>query len=677
MASSSHDGDTSPPYRTRGFRGKLLEQGPAPRMDDTPASSEIADLKARLALATSLGLGFWDWDVMTGAVQHLGGAAFLGSSFDGTPMTNTAWTELVHPEDLLLAHRAYEPCIRGASDDWLTTLRLRRSDGSWQWMQVGGHVVRRDDKGFPLRVLGVVQDNEARKLAQDAVRRDAELLSKVSLAVICTDMAGVVTYWNDAAARLYGFEARERIGQHILSHYPEARAALARGALAEVAQGRHFDGEWEDLRKDGSGVWVEAHVSLFHDAEGRPAGIMGISHDISEKRRAEAERRQLEQQLFQAQKLETVGTLAGGIAHDFNNILTAILVHSELGLSGELSEARAHEAFGQIRQASLRAKDLVKRILTFTRAQEPERRLVSAVELLRDAAKFSRAIVPSTIDIQLELGGDCGDIWVDANQFHQVVLNLVSNAAQAMADAGGRLSFRLEARELLAPRRTATAEIPAGRYLLLTVTDDGGGMSENARLRAFEPFFTTKRVGEGTGLGLSIVQGIVQSHAGGIELESRIGHGTSIAIYWPAAAGNAPLESAPPSSSALRGRGQRVLVVDDEHAVALAARLAFESLGYAAKYVVSPEEFFAELERAPGYELALIDHTMPRLTGLDVALQLRESGSELPLIIASGDGRHLTSDVMKHLGRASALRKPYELEQLAEAAYRLLRRAER
>jgi CheY-like chemotaxis protein len=218
--------------------------------------------------------------------------------------------------------------------------------------------------------------------------------------------------------------------------------------------------------------------------------------------------------------------------------------------------------------------------------------------------------------------------------------------------------------------------VAAGRYLLLTVTDNGAGMDLAAQQRAFEPFFTTKRPGEGTGLGLSIVQGIVQSHGGGIELTSTPGIGTTIAIYWPAAPEGATLESAPPSSSALRGRGQRVLVVDDEHAVALATRLALESLGYTAKCVMSAEDFFAELERAPGYELAVIDHTMPRLTGLDVALQLRERGSRLPIIIASGDGRHLTSDAMKHLGRAAALRKPFELEQLAEAAYRLLRRSE-
>jgi PAS domain S-box-containing protein len=630
-------------------------------------------LERQLELALSLGLGFWDWNVQTGAVQHLGGAAFLNDSIGGTPMTNTAWSELVHPEDLLLAHKAYAPCIENKTDDWLTTLRLRRPDGSWQWMQVGGRVVERDERGLPLRVLGVVQDNKARKLAEDAVRREAELLSKIEAAVMCTDMDGIVTYWNAAATRLYGFSAEERLGKHVLGHYPAERQAAARAALDEIARGRNFDGEWLELRKDGSSVWVEARVSMFRDAEGRPAGIMGISHDISEKRRADAERRQLEQQLFQAQKMETVGTLAGGIAHDFNNILTAILVHSELGLSGELSEARSKEAFGQIRQASLRAKDLVKRILTFTRPQEPERRVVSAIDLLRDAAKFSRAIVPSTIDIQLEISGECGEIWVDTNQFHQVILNLVSNAAQAMADAQGELTFRLEARRVLEPRLTATGRIAAGSYLLLTVSDNGAGMEDEARQRAFEPFFTTKRVGEGTGLGLSIVQGIVQGHAGGIELSSTPGVGTTLAIYWPAAAEGAPLDSAPPSSSALRGRGQRVLVVDDEHAVALAARLAFESLGYVAKCVMSPEDFFAELERVSDYELALIDHTMPRLTGLDVALQLRERGNQLPIIIASGDGRHLTSDTIKHLGRASALRKPFEVEQLAEAAYRLLR----
>jgi PAS domain S-box-containing protein len=638
-----------------------------------PAHSEQARLSQQVRLAAKLGLGFWDWDVPSGAVTALSGsAALLSSGFSGTPLTSVGWAELVHPDDLLLAHQAFEPCLRGQQDEWLTTLRLRRPDGSWQWMQIGGRVVEREPSGVPRRVLGVVQDNKAQKLAEDAVLRDAELLSKVSAAVICADMDGIVTYWNEGAVRLFGYTAEEWLGKSAFAHCSPERRLAAQPTWEQIRRGLAFDGEWEELRKDGTRVWIEAHVSLFRDAQGRPAGLIAIAHDISERRRAEAERRKLERQLFQAQKMETVGTLAGGIAHDFNNILTAILVHAELGLSGELSVARTQEAFSQIRQASLRAKDLVKRILTFTRPQEPERRLVSATDLLRDAAKFSRAIVPTTIDLQLEIRGNPGEIWVDANQFHQVVLNLVSNAAQAMTDTHGRLLFVLEERELSGSRRTSTGEIPAGRYLLLTVRDNGAGMDDEARLRAFEPFFTTKRVGEGTGLGLSIVQGIVQSHGGGVELTSALGEGTTLVIYWPATAERGPVSSAPPSSSALRGRGQRVLVVDDEHAVALAARLALESLGYAAKCVTLPEAFFEELASRSDYELALLDHTMPRLTGLDIAVQLRAAGNELPLIIASGDSRHLTNDVLKPLGRAAALRKPFEMEQLAEVVYRLL-----
>jgi PAS domain S-box-containing protein len=652
-------------------------------MDDRSAFSatvarlqaEIDNLEQRQELATLLGVGFWDWDVPSGAVRRLSGAApSLGNAWERPPTTTGGWAELVHPEDLPHVHAAFAPCTAREQDEWLCTLRLRRADGGWQWMQVGGRVVARDARGLPLKVLGVVQDHEARKLAEDAVLRDAQLLSKVSASVICTDMDGAITYWNEGAERLYGYTAQERIGRHVLEHYSDVEREAALASYAQVLAGQAYEGEWQARRKDGSPLWVEARVSMFRDAEGRPAGVIGISHDISERRRAETERRLLERQLFQAQKMETVGTLAGGIAHDFNNILTAILVHAELGQTGELSPPRVIEAFSQIHQASLRAKELVKRILTFTRPQEPERRRVSATELLRDAAKFSRAIVPSTIEIELEIADDCGELSVDTNQFHQVVLNLVSNASHAMQDARGRLSFKLEKRELLEPLRTSTGPIPSGWYLVLSVHDDGAGMDEEARQRAFEPFFTTKRVGEGTGLGLSIVQGIVHSHGGGIQLSSEAGAGTTFDVYWPAMVELAPLSSAPPSSSALRGRGQRVLVVDDEHAVALAARLALESLGYVAKCVTSPEEFFAELGARSDYELALIDHTMPRLTGLDVALRLRAEGRRLPLIIASGDARHLTADTLRELGPASALRKPYEMEQLAEAVYRLLGR---
>src|SRR5882724_4485777 len=196
---------------------------------------ELKSLADRLALATTLGVGFWDWDVQTGAIAHVGdGPAFLGNSFDGTPMTTMGWAELVHPDDLVLAHRAYEPCIRGERDEWLSTLRLKRPDGSWQWMQVGGRVVARDANRMPLRVLGVVQDNKARKLAEDAVLRDAELLSKLSASVICTDIDGVVTYWNDGATRLYGYGADERLGKSLFGHYPDHQRAEAQAAFDAV-----------------------------------------------------------------------------------------------------------------------------------------------------------------------------------------------------------------------------------------------------------------------------------------------------------------------------------------------------------------------------------------------------------------------------------------------------------
>lgn len=664
-------------------RPAMENSAPTADMDDANGSDQLlarlqaehTTLHEQQVLSTMLGVGFWEWDVTTGAIRRLTGViAFLGDDFDGTPMTSSGWAELVHPEDLLLAHQAFAPCLTRGQDEWHCTLRLRRRGGAWQWMQVAGRVVTRSDNGSPLRVLGAVQDHRALKLAEDAVRRDTELLAKLSAAVVCTDMDGIVTYWNEGAEKLYGFSAAERIGHHVLDHYPPEERAAALPAHEHVMSGRGYEGEWQGRHKNGSRIWVDARVSVFRDAEGRPAGVIGISHDISERRRAESERRHLEQQLFQAQKMETVGTLAGGIAHDFNNILTAILVHAELGVSGELAPGRVTEAFSQIRQASLRAKDLVKRILTFTRPQEPERRLVSATDLLRDAAKFSRAIVPSSIELDVQIADGCGEIWVDTNQFHQVVLNLVSNASQAIVDAHGRLLFRLERRELSTPLATSSGEICPGPYLRLTVRDDGAGMDEEARQRAFEPFFTTKRVGEGTGLGLSIVQGIVQSHGGGIQLRSAPGAGTTFEIYWPITSSRAPLSSAPPSPSTLRGVGQRILVVDDEHAVALASRLALESLGYSAKYVTSPEDFFQELARNPNYELALIDHTMPRLTGLDVAVRLRTDGYDLPIIIASGDVRHLTSDTLRPLGRAAALRKPYELEQLAEVVSRLLNR---
>jgi PAS domain S-box-containing protein len=382
----------------------------------------------------------------------------------------------------------------------------------------------------------------------------------------------------------------------------------------------------------------------------------------------------LEQQLRQSQKLEAIGTFAGGIAHDFNNILSGIYGYTALARHEAAGNAELLGHLDEISRGGRRAAELVRQILAFSRARGDETAItaVSWDRVVGEAAQLLRALSPSTIEFVRHVAAGLPAVSGNATQLHQIVMNLGTNAVQAMRDRSGRLSIGLDTVVADDGLRCVVPDLAEGTYVRLLISDTGGGMDAATQQRAFEPFFTTKGPGEGTGLGLSVVHGIVRRHRGAIRLVSELGRGTTVEVFLPAldaAAVVPPVIVAEP----LRGHGERILVVDDEESVARSARLTLGRLGYVVEADTESRAALARLERDPrAFDLVFSDQTMPGLTGLDFALRLRTLRLDLPVVLASGYSPLLTAENIRAAGVREVLSKPYTPDEIAGALRRHL-----
>jgi signal transduction histidine kinase len=383
------------------------------------------------------------------------------------------------------------------------------------------------------------------------------------------------------------------------------------------------------------------------------------------------ERKRLEAQLLQAQKMEAIGTLAGGIAHDFNNILAAILGYTELALRAIHQDSAAWHYLQEVHKAGQRAKLLVQQILTFSRRTEQTRTPVQLSRLVEEALTLLRASLPSTIAIRHHISQDAGTVLADPTQLQQVLLNLGANAEYAMRKTGGLLEIRLEPVEVDEHVTAQHPELQAGPYVRLTVTDTGHGMTPDVVERIFEPFFTTKSLGEGTGMGLALVHGIVASHGGAMTVASVIDQGTTFTVYLPRTDDSGRDEVA--QEGALPTGVARVLFVDDEESLVGLGQEILMLLGYDAVVCASSVEALEVFRRAPQhFELVITDQTMPHMTGEELALELRRLRSDIPIILCTGFSHIMQAERAQELGIDAFLMKPFTMQDLARVIQQVL-----
>jgi PAS domain S-box-containing protein len=392
----------------------------------------------------------------------------------------------------------------------------------------------------PRQLLGQVKALLRTRHAELQLLEQARVLDQVHDAVIATDLEGRVTRWNKGAERLFGYAAAEVLGRHVGLLYPPGEGEAAfRHILAAVRAGNGYELEKRLRRKAGQEVDVHCSLALLRDRRGAAVGVISYSIDITERKR-------LEERYLQAQKMEAIGRLAGGLAHDFNNLLTAVTGFAEFVLGSLPRDAPQRGPVQEIIQASARGAALTRQLLTFSRQQRPNARVLDVNAVIRGAEPLLRRLLREDIGLATRLQPGLGRVAADPGQLEQVLLNLAVNARDAMP-RGGELTIATSD-VLLGP------EFPRarpGRYVLLAVRDTGVGMDAATQARAFEPFFTTKAVGQGTGLGLATVYGIVQQAGGHVEVASAVGHGTTFKVYLPRVDGAAPAGPAPDGRTAM------------------------------------------------------------------------------------------------------------------------------
>jgi PAS domain S-box-containing protein len=567
--------------------------------------------------------------------------------------------DVTHPEDLDIGR---EFVIRTLSEERAYAKfekRYLHKNGETVWAAVSASLVR-DSQENPLYFVSQILDITERKQAEQALKEREGTLRAIfegaeNISFIITDAQDPVPNvleFSPGAEKIFGYTKQEMIGNPIdilhlpedVANFPEVHAAMKKGKEG-------FKGEVQLVRKTG-----EVFPALFSsyplfDAKGEMYAALGVSVDIREQK-------SIESRLQQTQKMEAIGTLAGGIAHDFNNILAAMLGYAELAMDDVPDGSPVSEDLKEVVKAGHRAKDLVRQILSFSRASEHEEAPLEMLLVLKEALKLLRPAIPTTIDIREEFQDIEDKVLADPIQMHQVIMNLCTNAAQAMEEDGGVLAISLATIQIDEEEASLYPDLEPGKYQRLTVSDTGVGMDRNTLDRVFEPFFTTKKVDEGTGMGLSVVHGIVKSHGGTVNAYSEPGKGSTFNVYLPVFEGE---EESPrlETESFLPMGTERILLVDDEEAIAELGEKTLERLGYKVSVFTSSAEALEYFKSRPDdFDLVITDYTMPQMTGVTLSKKLLEIRPGLPIIITTGFSHQLTVEKAQSIGIKRMVMKP-------------------
>jgi len=429
--------------------------------------------------------------------------------------------------------------------------------------------------------------------------------------------------------------------------------------------------ELESYCKDGTSRWSETKLSFIRDAQGTAIEILGVGRDISIRKQAEKEKRQLEKQLRQTHKMEAIGTMAGGIAHDFNNILSAIIGYTELIQMSAKVDKRTAKYLKDILKAGNRAKDLVKQILTFSRQTEQKFKPVSVNIIVNEALGLLRASLPTTIEIRQNILSD-SLVMGDSTQIHQILMNLCANAGHAMQESGGVLEVNITDMEIGQRLENNFQDLEPGAYIKLSVRDSGQGITPNILENVFDPFFSTKERGEGTGLGLAVDHGIVKSHGGTIHAVSELGHGSVFEVLLPTI-GHGPEKSEPISRPILARGREQILLVDDEPAIVDIGEQMLLRLGYKVETRTNSLEALDLFRARPDrFDMVITDMTMPQMTGDKLAQEINTIRKNVPVILCTGFSNQITADGAQEMGIKGFLMKPVVLADMARVVRNLL-----
>jgi two-component system, cell cycle sensor histidine kinase and response regulator CckA len=539
-------------------------------------------------------------------------------------------------------------CIKEGADDYILKSSLKR---------------------LPTALLASVQRKRAEREREEAearVREQAALLNKARDAILVIDTSGNITFWNAGAERLYGWspdEAIQRINALALSKFDETKH---QEALRTTLGQEEWHGELTQTTKEGRSLFVESRWSLIRDNDNKPKSILIINTDITERKKLEA-------QFLRSQRLESIGTLAGGIAHDLNNVLTPILV--SLKLLREMKGETPGEILDTLETSAHRGASIVQQVLSFARGVEGEKALLQVKHPLNEVLRIAKDVFPRTLEIRLHFDPELWPVNGDTTQLHQVFMNLVVNARDAMPN-GGRLTVEAKNTEIDENYSRMQSEAKPGSYVVVSVADTGVGIAPAVLPKIFEPFFTTKAIGKGTGLGLSTTAGIVRSHGGFVTVYSELGKGSCFKIYLPAAETKAQAKRDSAVETKLpQGKGELIMVVDDEAAIREIIKVTLENNGYRVLTANDGTEAvasFATQKKKP--PVVMVDLMMPFMDGMATIRALQKLDPTTRFIGISGLMDQARIGQLNEIGGVTFIAKPFTTEQVLEVLTGVLHR---
>ena len=609
----------------------------------------------------------WDWDLKTNAlVWNDSVETVFGHKQNKIYPEIQWWHDHLHPQDRDRVIGGIQAVLDSGGTSWSDHYRYRRADGAYANVMDRGYIAR-DNTGSALRMIGAMTDVTERSRSEAAIRFQAQLLNAVQQAVVATDPDGQVIFWNTFAEKLYGWSAEEAAGKQIEELTPSPFLREHAGEIFERgAAGESWTGEFLVQGKAAKAFPALLTTSPVRDEHGTVLGFVRVSIDLTE-------RRNLEEQFRQSQKMDAVGRLAGGIAHDFNNLLTVIRLNTEIIMEGFDPTDPRSEDVKQIRSAAERASSLTRQLLAFSRKQILQPRVLDMNSVVSNVEPMLRRLIGEDIAI----GSTCGArgyVVADPGQIEQILVNLVVNARDAMPQ-GGKISIETQNVELDETYTSEHAPVIPGRYVMLAVGDTGVGMTRDTREHAFDPFFTTKDAGKGTGLGLATVYGIVKQSGGYVWIYSEPGHGTTLKLYFPEVSSAAAFKTGEYKiiqKEHARG-SETILLVEDEEAVRGLASRILEKQGYRVIAAQHGREAMDIATREEGHiDLVLTDIVMPGMNGRGLVERLAGIRPRIKSLYMSG----YTDDDIVRRGfiepSKSFLQKPFTSEALLQTVRKVL-----
>ncbi len=585
--------------------------------------------------------------------------------------------EMIIPAEREMALEKFQETLKGEPSIGTEYTALKKDGSTFPALIYASPII---SDGKPAGLRGIVADLSEFKRTNDALQESEEkyreLVENANSIILKMDTQGKITLFNEFAQNFFGYSEKEIIGSNVIGTIGPRVDSSGKDLPAMIADiGRHperyVNNENENILKNGMRVWVAWTNKPILDKQGDVIEILCIGNDITDRIRTETEKENLESQLQQAHKMEAVGTLAGGIAHEFNNLLGIIVGNAELAMSGVPEHIKARGNLEEIRTASMRARDVVRQLLSFSRESRVELKAISLIPIVTEALKLIRSSIPTTIEIRQDISAASDTVKADLTQINQVIINLCTNAAHAMVDQGGILKIGLENVLLAEDDMTHYHDLIPGNYIRLTVSDTGEGIPQELSTRIFDPFFTTKEVGQGTGLGLSVVHGIIKKFGGDITFQSEPGRGTTFHVFFPVIKDKVETEVV--TSGTISGGSERILFVDDEESLVFAAKDYLEDFGYQVISERDPVRAFEIFKDDPeGFDLLITDMTMPHMTGDMLAREIMSIRPDIPVILCSGYSEKISEENAKDMGIKAFVMKPALVEEMATTIRRVL-----